>query len=105
MQSNVSIIKLVVLTALLLVKGNQSHYRPEVPRGFQEVKVPRLRDNGPEWWQGCQCYAPAALYPQETLLVLICVGDRGGTVVKMLCYKSEGRWFDPSWCYWNFSLT
>ena len=28
-------------------KVNQSHYRPEVPRGFQEVKVPRLRDNGP----------------------------------------------------------
>ena len=24
--------------------------------------------------------------------------DRGGTVVKVLCYKSEGRWFDPSWC-------
>jgi len=23
-----------------------SHYRLEVPRGFQEVKVPRLRDNG-----------------------------------------------------------
>jgi len=23
------------------------HYRPEVPRGFQELKVPRLRDNGP----------------------------------------------------------
>ena len=31
-------------------------------------------------------------------------GDRGGTVVKALCYKSEGRWFDPSWCHWNFSL-
>jgi len=31
-------------------KVNQSHYRPEVPRGFQEVKVPRLRDSGPEWW-------------------------------------------------------
>ena len=26
-------------------KVNQSHYRPEMPRGFQEVKVPRLRDN------------------------------------------------------------
>ena len=25
-------------------------------------------------------------------------GDRGGRVVKVLCYKSEGRWFDPSWC-------
>jgi len=31
-------------------KVNESHYRPEVPRGFQEVKVPRLRDSGPEWW-------------------------------------------------------
>jgi len=30
-------------------------------------------------------------------------GDRGGTVVNVLCYKSEGRWFDPSWCHWNFS--
>ena len=33
------------------------------------------------------------------------LGDRGGTVVKVLCYKSEGRWFDPSWYHWNFSLT
>ena len=32
-------------------------------------------------------------------------GDRGSTVVKVLCYKSEGRWFDISWCHWNFSLT
>jgi len=23
-------------------------------------------------------------------------GDCGSTVVKVLCYKSEGRWFDPS---------
>ena len=27
------------------------------------------------------------------------------TVVKVLRYKSEGRWFDPIWCHWNFSLT
>ena len=26
----------------------------------------------------------------------------GGTVLN---YKSEGRWFDPRWCHWNFSLT
>jgi len=25
-------------------------------------------------------------------------GHRGSTVVKVLCYKSEGRWLDPSWC-------
>ena len=26
-------------------------------------------------------------------------GDGGGTVVKVLCYKSECCWFDPSWCH------
>ena len=31
--------------------------------------------------------------------------DCSGTVVKALCYKSEGRWFDSKWCHWNFSLT
>ena len=30
-------------------------------------------------------------------------GDRGGTVVKVLFYKSEGRWFDSRWCHWNSS--
>ena len=29
----------------------------------------------------------------------------GSSVVKALCYKSEGRWFDPRWCHCNFSLT
>ena len=32
-------------------------------------------------------------------------GDGGGTVVKVLFYKSEGGWFDSRWCHWNFSLT
>ena len=31
--------------------------------------------------------------------------DRGSTVVKVLCYKSEGLWLDSRWCHWNFSLT
>ena len=30
------------------------------------------------------------------------MGDRGSTVVKVLCYNSEGWWFDPSWCQWIF---
>jgi len=29
-------------------------------------------------------------------------GDRGSSVVKVLCYKSEGRWFYLSWCQWIF---
>jgi hypothetical protein len=27
------------------------------------------------------------------------LGDRGSTVVKVLHYKSERRWFDPRWCH------
>jgi len=30
--------------------------------------------------------------------------DRGSTVVKVLCYKLGGRWFDSRWYHWNFSL-
>jgi len=36
---------------------------------------------------------------------LVFVGDRGSSVVKVLCYKSEGRWFDSRWFHWNFPLT
>ena len=39
------------------------------------------------------------------MYITVSNGDRAGTVVKVLCYKSEGLWFDPSWCHWNFSLT
>jgi hypothetical protein len=28
----------------------------------------------------------------------------GGTAVKVLRYKSEGRWFDSRWCHWNFFI-
>ena len=33
------------------------------------------------------------------------IGAHSGTVVKVLCYKSGGRWFDSRWCNWNFLLT
>jgi len=37
--------------------------------------------------------------------IYVCLGDRGSKMVKVLCYNSEGRWFDSRWCHWNFSLT
>jgi len=37
-------------------------------------------------------------YADIYLLQSYSMGDRGSTVVKVLCYKSEGRWFDPSLC-------
>ena len=37
---------------------------------------------------------------ERILIPSIAQGDRSSTVVKALCYKSEGRWFDPSWCHW-----
>jgi len=36
---------------------------------------------------------------REIIRSLCSSGNRGGTVVKVLCYKSEGRWFNPSWCH------
>ena len=38
------------LQLVIIIIINQSHYRPEEPRGFQELKVPRLRDNDTGWW-------------------------------------------------------
>jgi len=32
--------------------------------------------------------------PYIYIYIYIYIGNRGGTVVKVLCYKSEGRWFD-----------
>ena len=35
----------------------------------------------------------------DVLIIIILYmnnGDHGSTVFKVLCYKSEGRWFDPS---------
>ena len=32
------------------------------------------------------------------------VGDRVSTVVEVLCYKPEGRWFDSRWCHWKFLI-
>jgi len=39
---------------------------------------------------------------QYLLLYIYSKGDRSSTVVKVLFYKSEGRWFDSSWCQWIF---
>ena len=49
---------------------------------------------------------PLLQWTLETLYLLLslhsCHGDHGSTVVKVLWYKSEGHWFDPSWCQWIF---
>jgi hypothetical protein len=39
---------------------------------LREVKAPTLlRQTINRWWQGCQPYAPAALYPQASLFLKI----------------------------------
>ena len=63
------------------------------------------------------CYAIVVLTLKYSLLIqfveptpllmtsLHTVGDGGSKMVKVICYKSEGDWFDSRWCHWNFSLT
>ena len=50
-------------------------------------------------------FSVTAFLVKKVICTYILSGDRGSTVVKVLRYKSEGRWFDPSQCHWNFSLT
>ena len=64
--------------------------------------------------QCCNSVAPKFIGVRGTSVCVLCEirrkfhycaiirGDRGSTVVKVLCYKSEGRWFDPSLCHWIF---
>jgi len=37
----------------------------EWPRGFQEVKVPRFRDNGAGCWQGLTTLRNGRIYPLD----------------------------------------
>jgi len=46
----------------------------------------------------CTCNFTALKLKDLLLNTIDSFGDRGGTVVKVLCYRPEGRWFDPNWC-------
>jgi len=48
--SSIWVPEISLLIFMYIKKVKQSHYRPEVPRVFQEVKVPRLRDSDSGWW-------------------------------------------------------
>jgi hypothetical protein len=55
------------------------YYRPCRPIRLREVKSPALlRQTANRWRQGCQPYAPAALYPQVSFLrILVLISVRG----------------------------
>jgi len=44
------------------------------------------------------------IYKSTSKCYIILQSDRGSTVVKVLCYKSEGRLFDPSWVSLEFFI-
>jgi hypothetical protein len=55
-------------------------YRPWRPIELREVKAPTLfRQTANRWGQGCQPYAPVALYPQVSFILrfLVLISVRG----------------------------
>ena len=51
------------------------------------------------------CYMVTAAAIGRVWHLYMCISAVGGAVVKVLRYKSEGRWFDSRWFHWNFSVT
>ena len=68
------------------------------------AEMQRRRSEGVDLCDAFYTMVPMVVGNCELVLCLYLeeLGDRGSTVVKVLCYKSEGRWFDPSWCHWIF---
>jgi len=78
---------------------NQTSYPPRRQSKVQSVCVQK---NGTALsWSRCWGTTNPLQLPIIRMIMLQ-RGDRGRTVVKVLCYKSEGRWFDPSWWQWIF---
>ena len=91
-------------TISLLRKPTLILYR-STSRGWFTGKLLKLKFQGPSLARAPSKAVGGTLnkYPLSHLFFF--GGGRCGTVVKVLCYKSVGRWFEPSWCHWNFSLT
>ena len=75
------------------VKVNEYHYRPEVPRGFQEIKVTW---HWPRMVVRLSVLRTGRFYSQEMLLVLISVRD---WVDPRAIVRSEGL------CQWKIPMT
>ena len=77
-------------------KVNQSHYWPEVPRGFQEVKSSQITWQWPRMVVSLSALRTGHFCPQEILLVLISVR---GWVDPRATVRSEGL------CQWKIPMT
>jgi len=73
----------------------------------KNLSVPWRSSTFPESEKACKCPAGNKIHAGLSLFSgrrCSVYRDSSSTVVKELCFKSEGRWFYPSWCYWNFSM-
>jgi len=74
-----------------------------IPTTFTNVTLARLKCKLPD--DGRRPKHVGAVLKYISIVYKNDIGDRGGSVVKVLYYKSEARCFDPRYCHWNFSLT
>ena len=100
--------QLVSLGFFIDIKSFRSHYGPGVDSASNRNEYQEHFLGG----KGGRCVRLTTLPPSCAVIMksgnfnfLKPSGPLGGsTVVKVLCYKSKGRLFDPSWRHWNFSF-
>jgi len=92
--SSAAILGLKVVGGKLLENGGRGALIEKVKKGSTADVEGHLRPG--------DCYCAYSAGNETNITQYLKHGDRVSTVVKVLCYKSEGCWFDPSWCQWIF---
>ena len=65
------------------------------PEGSRKLSFPDFVTRAQDGGKVVSLTLRPPLHPGKTPGTYFCL-------VKVLCYNSEGRWFDPIWCQWIF---
>ena len=75
---------------------------------LEQIKTHFMFSNPPpprKYWRLCDNLGKCGTAKLKLYWNIMGGGGSGNIVFKVLSYKLEGRWFDPSSCHWDVSFT